>query len=109
MQGSAPQESLLKIFLSKKHCQHTYITLIGTWFKKLSTPLGEEKMKLDRMILIFAGFLILGSPLLPQIHYPCWLFFTAFVGANLFPPGFTGFCPPAIFLKPPGVKSGGAV
>jgi hypothetical protein len=41
-------------------------------------------MNLDRMILIFAGFFILGSLLLSQFHHPYRLFFTAFVGANLF-------------------------
>jgi hypothetical protein len=63
-------------------------------------------MNLDRMILIFAGFFILGSLLLSQIHHPYWLFFTAFVGANLFQSGFTGFCPLAIFVKALGVKPG---
>jgi hypothetical protein len=37
---------------------------------------------------------------------PYWLFFTAFVGANLFHSGFTGFCPLAIFMKALGVKPG---
>jgi hypothetical protein len=63
-------------------------------------------MNLDRMILIFAGFFTLGSLLLSQIHHPYWLFFTAFVGANLFQSGFTGFCPLAIFMKALGVKPG---
>ena len=65
-------------------------------------------MTLDRMVLAFAGIFILGSLLLSRIHHPYWLFFTAFVGANLFHSAFTGFCPPAKFLKALGVKSGQA-
>jgi len=62
----------------------------------------------DRMVLAFAGIFILGSLLLSQIHHPDWLFFTAFVGANLFQSAFTGFCPLAILLKALGVKPGQA-
>jgi hypothetical protein len=65
-------------------------------------------MSLDRMVLAFAGAFILGSLILSQIHQPYWLFFTAFVGANLFQSAFTGFCPFAIFLKALGVKFGQA-
>ena len=65
-------------------------------------------MTLDRMVLAFAGIFILGSLLLSPIHHPYWLFFTAFVGANLFHSAFTGFCPLALFLKALGVKPGQA-
>jgi hypothetical protein len=43
-------------------------------------------------------------------HYvhPYWLFFTVFVGANLFQSAFTGFCPLAIILKKLGVRPGQA-
>jgi hypothetical protein len=37
-----------------------------------------------------------------------WLWFTAFVGANLFQTAFTGFCPLAIILKKLGGKAGTA-
>jgi len=50
-------------------------------------------MPLDRLVLAFAGAFILESLVLSQIHHPYWLFFTAFVGANLFQSAFTGFCP----------------
>ncbi len=65
-------------------------------------------MSVDRMVLAFAGVFILGSLLLSQIHHPYWLFFTAFVGANLFQSAFTGFCPLAKILKALGVKPGPA-
>jgi hypothetical protein len=35
-----------------------------------------------------------------------WLWFTAFVGANLMHSGFTRFCPMDIFLKKAGVREG---
>ena len=37
-----------------------------------------------------------------------WLWFTVFVGFNLFQSGFTRFCPLEIMLKKAGVKQGGA-
>jgi hypothetical protein len=33
-----------------------------------------------------------------------WLWLTAFVGANLFQMGFTGFCPAASIMKAMGLK-----
>ena len=65
-------------------------------------------MELDRLILAFAGTFILVSLLLSQIHSPYWLWFTAFVGANLLQSAFTGFCPLAKILKLFGVKPGTA-
>ena len=63
-------------------------------------------MSIDRMVMAFAGAMILISLLLSLIHSPYWLFFTAFVGANLFQAAFTGFCPLAIILKKLGLKPG---
>ncbi len=69
-------------------------------------------MTIDSFIRVFAGLMILlslglgvaGSPL---FHHQNWLWFTAFVGANLFQSGLTGFCPLAIILKKAGLKPGG--
>lgn len=63
-------------------------------------------MTVDRMILAIAGSFILVSTLLAVLHHPNWLWFTAFVGANLFQSAFTGFCPMAGVLKKLGVKTG---
>lgn len=65
-------------------------------------------MALDRMILTIAGSFILISLLLSLIHSHYWLWFTAFVGANLVQASFTGFCPMAKILKFFGVKPGKA-
>jgi hypothetical protein len=59
---------------------------------------------MERMIRIIAGSFILlslalgvqGSPLFVSHN---WLWFTAFVGANLLQSGFTRFCPMEIFLR----------
>lgn len=65
-------------------------------------------MTIDRVVLAFAGCMILFSLLLSQIHSAYWLWFTAFVGANLLQSSLTGFCPLVKVLKPLGVKPGKA-
>jgi hypothetical protein len=65
-------------------------------------------MNIDRIVLAFAGFAILLSLVLSQIHHPYWLYFTAFVGLNLLQSAFTGFCPLALILKKLGKSSGSA-
>jgi len=65
-------------------------------------------MSVDRIILAFAGAVILVTLLLAHYHSPNWLWLTAFVGANLLQSAFTGFCPMAIILKKLGTKSGAA-
>ena len=66
-------------------------------------------MTVNRLVMMFAGALILASLTLAHFHSPNWLYFTAFVGLNLFQSAFTGFCPLAIILKKLGVKSGNAL
>jgi len=69
-------------------------------------------MTVVRMVRIIAGFFILLS--LALAHFSgsvdltnlSWLWFTAFVGFNLFQSGFTRFCPMDIMLKKAGVKPG---
>jgi len=63
-------------------------------------------MSVDRLVLTFAGIFILVSLLLAHLHSPNWMWFTAFVGANLFQASFTGFCPLAKILKTVGARSG---
>ncbi len=65
-------------------------------------------MTINRVVRIIAGFFVLlsltlgveGSPLYVS-HY--WLWFTVFVGANLFQSGFTNFCLMDSILKRLGV------
>lgn len=65
-------------------------------------------MSIDRIVLAFAGAVILLSVLLTQMHSPNWMWLTVFVGANLLQSAFTGFCPLANMLKAIGKKPGQA-
>ena len=70
-------------------------------------------MSVERMVFAFAGFMVLLSLALGVAASPLfvseyWLWFTAFVGANLFQTAFTGVCPLAIILKKLGGKAGTA-
>ena len=68
-------------------------------------------MTIERYIRLMAGFFVMlslalgveGSPLFVNKWF---LAFTAFVGANLFQSGITGFCPPSFLLKKLGVPEG---
>ena len=68
----------------------------------------EITMNVDRLVFAVAGSFILLSVILSQVHSPNWLYFTAFVGANLLQSSITGFCPMAVILKKIGVRSGHA-
>jgi len=69
-------------------------------------------MTVSQLMRIFPGAFIMIS--LALAHYMgqadlsklSWLWFTAFVGANLFQSGFTRFCLLEIILKKIGVKQG---
>ena len=66
-------------------------------------------MTVNDVIHVFAGSFILLSLALgvqasPIFHSAYWLWFTAFVGANLLQFGFTKVCPLGLILKKLGVK-----
>lgn len=63
-------------------------------------------MNLDRIVLAFAGSVILLSLILATFGSQWWLLLTAFVGLNLLQSAFTGFCPLAMLLKVFGIKAG---
>ena len=65
-------------------------------------------MSIDRMVLAFAGLMILLSLVLSYLLSPYWLLLAAFVGLNMFQAAFTGFCPLAMILKKLGAKPGAA-
>lgn len=56
-------------------------------------------MTIENQIRAFAGSFILVSLLLSHYHSANWLWFTAFVGANLLQSSFTKFCPLEMALK----------
>jgi hypothetical protein len=66
-------------------------------------------MTVNRIVRIVAGFFVLVSLALGVEASPLyvssnWLWFTAFVGLNLFQSGFTRFCPLDNILKRFGVR-----
>jgi hypothetical protein len=63
-------------------------------------------MSIDRVVMAFAGTVILVSLALGMTVHVYWLFLTAFVGLNLLQASFTGFCPLATILKKLGFKPG---
>lgn len=65
-------------------------------------------MTIERLVLAFAGSFILLSLALAHWVHPAWLWFTAFVGANLLQSAFSGFCPLAVVLRKAGRESGPA-
>lgn len=74
--------------------------VIQTDLEKLPT------MSIDRIVMAFAGIVILGSLIISHYHSVNWLFLTGFVGLNLLQASFTGFCPLAIVLKKLGKRPG---
>ncbi len=49
-------------------------------------------MCMERWVRLIAGTFIIVSLLLSRLHSPYWLFFTAFVGLNLFQSSLTRWC-----------------
>ncbi len=62
-------------------------------------------MTLENAVLRFAGFMVLLSVVLTVYVHPGFVWFTVFVGANMFQSSFTGFCPAAMLFKKLGIKS----
>lgn len=56
-------------------------------------------MTIERMLRLVAGTFVLLSVGLSWLHSPHWLWFTAFVGLNLFQSGITNWCPMVWILE----------
>ena len=65
-------------------------------------------MNIDRIVMAFAGTMIVTSVAMSQLHSIYWLGLTLFVGFNMLQSAFTGFCPLAKILKSIGRKAGPA-
>jgi len=59
---------------------------------------------LERWIRLIAGTLILASLAASELHSAYWLWFTAFVGANLFQSALTRWCLMEDVLRKLGVR-----
>ncbi len=60
-------------------------------------------MSVDRYLRLIAGFFIMLSVVLSQLHSPNWLYFSAFIGLNLLQSSFTNWCPMMTILRKLGV------
>ena len=65
----------------------------------------QTNISLETAIIRFAGFMVLLSVALTYWVHPNFMWFTVFIGANLFQSSFTGFCPAATVFNKFGLKS----
>ena len=65
-------------------------------------------MTIDRMVLAFAGTVVLLGVALAYFVHPWWIGLTVFAGVNMTQSAFTGFCPAAMVFKKLGGKPGAA-
>ncbi len=56
-------------------------------------------MKIESLIRLLAGSVVLAGVLLTHFVSPWWLLLPAFAGLNLIQSVFTGFCPPSLVLR----------
>jgi hypothetical protein len=61
-------------------------------------------MTVERYLRMIAGFFVMLSAALAVTVDIRWLYFTGFVGLNLFQSSFTNWCPMMTFLKKLGVR-----
>lgn len=59
---------------------------------------------INRALRLIAGTFVLLSLVLVEVHSENWLWFTGFVGLNLFQSGFTNWCGMMAMLRKLGVK-----
>ena len=65
-------------------------------------------MNIDRLVMCFAGSMVILGVVLAYSFSPWWMLLALFVGANLLQSSFTGFCPLARILRRFGFKPGSA-
>lgn len=61
-------------------------------------------MTVEPMLRLIAGAFVMASVLAGMYVHPGFLWFTAFVGLNLFQSAFTGWCPMMKILRMAGVR-----
>jgi hypothetical protein len=63
-------------------------------------------MSVDRLVLAFAGSVVLLGVALAYVVNPWWIGLSVFAGLNMIQSAFTGFCPAAMVFKKLGAKPG---
>jgi hypothetical protein len=64
----------------------------------------ETSMTVERALRMIGGAFVLASVLAGMWIHPYFLWFTAFVGLNLFQSAFTNWCPMMAILRKAGVR-----
>ena len=62
-------------------------------------------MTVDRAVLAFAGVMVLVSVVLTVFVSPLFMWFTVFIGLNMFQSAFTGLCPAAMIFRKMGLRA----
>ena len=62
-------------------------------------------MTIEKLLRLIAGTFVMASVALAVTHNINWLWFTGFVGLNLFQSGLTNWCPMVTILRALGFKS----
>lgn len=63
-----------------------------------------KSTQMDILLRRIAGTFLMISFLLQIYHSPNWMYFSGFIGLNLFQSSFTNWCPMMTILKKLGVK-----
>ncbi len=63
-------------------------------------------MTVERALRLIGGAFVSASVLLGMFVHPAFLWFTLFVGLNLFQSAFTNWCPMMAILRKAGVRDG---
>ena len=61
-------------------------------------------MNIERALRLISGIFILLSVTLSIVHHHNWIYFTAFIGLNLFQSAFTNWCPMMWILEKAGME-----
>jgi Inner membrane protein YgaP-like, transmembrane domain len=64
-------------------------------------------MTIERALRLIAGIFVVASVLLGMYVSTAFLWFTVFVGLNLFQSAFTNWCPMMVILRKSGLGDGG--
>lgn len=62
-------------------------------------------MTIERALRLIAGLFVMLSVVLGMYVHPGFLWFTLFVGANLFQSGLTDWCPMMAILRKAGLRA----
>jgi hypothetical protein len=72
---------------------------LATRSMTMTTTTMERSLSLEAMLRLIAGFFVVASVLLGMSVDQRFLWFTLFVGANLFQSAFTNWCPMMTILR----------